>query len=565
MILRPYQIDTLDVLHDAIQDRDILLLQAATGAGKTAMIVRMIQRYFNSDSSRTFLIVMHKQELIQQFMASFKKFTSIPVADIGIACKGLSSKVVTDRRITIASVQTLVNQLNVYGGADLVVVDETHRIGHDDNSQYKVLLNKLREYKPDHKVIGVTATAYRLGHGMIYGDECKAGRDNFFPDLTHRVLYSDLVRDGYLMPLKGFVACDGDTAEELSNATMTSGEYNMLDAGRIMTRHISSAVDAFEKYGADHKSVAVFACTIDHATRLSEEFSSRGHSACVIHSKLSAIERDYNLKEWQSGRIKIAVSINVLVEGFDHPGLSCLVMCRPTKSPVVFVQAIGRVLRVHEEKSESLLIDLTSNVMEFGLDLDNPRFTIPSGMDGKGEAPVKICPGNNEDGTACGMSLHPATMVCHYCGYEYPVVEMEASVSKMKEVNFNGEEEPPEWYDVMGMSTSIHTSKEGKQLLKVSLQVGSGFYGSKSVNVWICLRDYYKGFAVDKGEEKWNEFSEEPFPDNVEEAEFLSGTFKVPSRALCSKKDRFLELIELDFNLIECNDNKQEEFDNVPF
>lgn len=543
--LRPYQLTALDTLHTAIQQQDILLLQAATGSGKTVMVVRMIQRYYYDHPDRRFLIIMHKKELAQQFITAFKKFTSIPDKDIGIACSGLQKTAVIDQPITIASVQTLINKVDEFPGVDLVVVDETHRIGHDHKTRYRVLLNKLRQQRPQHKLIGVTATAYRLGHGMIYGDKCRPERANFFPELTHRITYNSLVADNYLMELKGFVASSEAITEDLENVRV-DGDYNLGQLGDVMSKtvHINSAVDGFEKYGMDHQSVCVFACTIKHAEALCNAFKNRGHSAVVIHSKLQPLVRDANIRSWQSGEARIAVSINILIEGFDFPALSCLVFCRPTKSPTVFVQAIGRILRKAPDKKEALLIDLTNNTSNFGTDLDNPIFVIPEQKNGDGEAPVKTCPGELAGGEVCGCRVHASLIYCPECGFRFTENTIEEKdLGKLEEVIFN----EPEKHTVKSVDYLEHQSKKSnKRLMKVVYHCGTilnpvDFYD------WVCLPDFYTGYVVNKARKWWNNRTIEPFPETVEEAIFLSEELDVPLIIQVIQKNGFGEITDYDF------------------
>ena len=553
MELRDYQIEALEVLHREIQSKDIMLLQAATGAGKTVTVCKMIQKYFNDHPGRSFLIVMHKRELVGQFLHSFEKFTDIPAWEIGIACSSYSSTVEIDRRITIASVQTLANRLNEYPGADLVVIDETHRVDVSDDSQYEQLLRTLREYKPDHKVLGVTATAMRLGHGYIYGTRCRPGRTNFFPELTHRITYERLLKGGYLMPLKGRIASAKSITEDLQTVTV-NGDYNLGQLGNVMAKsvHIQSAVDGLELYGQDHKSVCVFGCTIEHCESLVAAFNARGHNAVAIHSRLSPVERLANLKAWQSGEIRIAVSVNILIEGFDFPALSCLIFARPTKSAALFIQAIGRILRKSPGKDEALLIDLTDNTKSFGLNLDEPIFKVPTGGNG-GEAPMKVCPGENQDGTVCGQLLHASLLYCQYCGYKFEVVTVEGDAKGLQEVVFNEPEPIIERY-VNSVNYYIHTSKNnGKQLIKVTYQ-----YEYISCSEYLCLPDFYSGFAVEKARAWWKERSDEPFPETVDEFMFLSGSLREPTMIKTQDEGKFVRIVSFSFDEIE-------EIDEVPF
>jgi len=541
--LRPYQIIALEVMHGALQAQDILLLQAATGAGKTIIITRMINRYFHDHQGRRFLILMHKRELVEQFMSAFIRFTNVPPSEVGIVCSGMNRRQL-DRRVTIGTIQTFVNCLDEFPGADLVVVDETHRVGHASESQYQQILDRLREYKPDHKVIGVTATAYRLGHGMIYGDRCKPGRVNFFPDLTHRITYQELRDSGYLMPLVGKIAAPETLTADLLNVDV-SGDYNLTQLGGVMGRpvYIKAAVEAYRQYGMHHQHVCVFACTIEHCEALVAEFRADGFSAVPIHSKLSSVERTANLAGWRAGKYSIAVSVNILIEGFDFKALSCLIFCRPTKSPTVFIQAIGRILRMEAGKSEALLIDLTNNAASFGFDLDNPRFTIPSGKDGAGEAPTKVC-GNEQ----CLLPVHAALRVCPHCGFEFPLETIPGcdAVGEMKHVEFNVPD-PPEWYEVESMEIGEFCSKKsGKMMGRIVFEYG-GLYRKKIVSQFFCLPDQYSGYAVERSMLTWRKFCDEPFPQTVDEFTFLRDFIRQPVGILLDENGKYAEIKDFDF------------------
>jgi len=546
--LRPYQIEALNALGEAIKTKDRLLLIAATGAGKTAMICRFIQKFYFEYPDRNFLVVSHKQLIIEQFIAAFKKFTEIKSSDIGVCCSGMGRRELKSR-IVLATIQTIVNCLGDYAGASLVVVDETHRVSVGLDSQYNQLLNTLEEYVPGHKTIGVTGTGFRLGHGEIFGSRCKADRVNFFPEVTHRVLYSTLRDSGYLMPLKGYIA-DGNAAKDLSSVPLVAGEYNMSDAGKVMSKYVNAAVDALELYGAEHKHVCIFCCVIKHVEEIVEAFRSRGHSIVPIHSKLSKTERENNLRSWQSGEVRIAASVNVLTEAFDYPALSCIVFCRPSKSSTVWLQAIGRILRMHPDKKESLLIDLTGNAMYFGLDLDSPKVIIPYGS-GNSEAPTKICPFVYPDGRICGERVHTATRFCPSCEFEWTVEEVEAVLPELKKVSFGAPVEAPLWHKVSYMSISIHQNQEtGKRLLRLQFECpGENVYAKNIfVSDWLCFKCHYSGFAVEKGKEKWNMFSYRDYPEDVDTAEwYAKESFATPKQVLLKKDGKWHRILDYKF------------------
>ena len=215
--LRQYQIDALNVIHEDLKTEPIVLFQAIMGAGKTVTLCRLINRYW-FESGRRFLILAHKKELVTQFFDTFKNMTDIPIADIGICCSGLGSKVL-GKRLTIGTIQTFINVAESYPGCDMLVIDEAHRISVGTNSQYDQTINILKNKTPNMRIVGCTATVGRLGHGYVYGDRCRKGAINLFPRLNYQIKYSTLLELGYLCELRG----------KVSNAEQLESDLSILD------------------------------------------------------------------------------------------------------------------------------------------------------------------------------------------------------------------------------------------------------------------------------------------------------------------------------------------------
>ncbi|MDD4358179.1 MAG: DEAD/DEAH box helicase family protein, partial [Smithellaceae bacterium] len=142
--LRQYQKEALDKLDQELKVKQNVLFVAATGAGKTVTICRMINAYYK-ETGRRFLILVNKQELIMQFHADLMRKTSIPERELTICCAGLKSKYV-DGRVTIATVQSFIGMMDSYPGADLIILDEVHGVTVD--GEYGKVLNYLKSKKP---------------------------------------------------------------------------------------------------------------------------------------------------------------------------------------------------------------------------------------------------------------------------------------------------------------------------------------------------------------------------------------------------------------------------------
>ena len=190
-LLRDYQKKALSVLDkDLKTSSEPVLFVAIMGAGKTVMAARLINKYY-FDSNKKFLIMMHKKELVEQFYKTFVKFTGVATSNIGICCAGLNQKQI-GRRITIATVQSFVGCVDDYSGCDLLIIDEVHRVLMNSDSQYSIVINALRSKNKYFRLLGITATPFRLDHGFIYGDKCVDGGVNLFDKINHRIKYKHL-------------------------------------------------------------------------------------------------------------------------------------------------------------------------------------------------------------------------------------------------------------------------------------------------------------------------------------------------------------------------------------
>ena len=514
--LRDYQIKALNVIDRDLQTMPEVLLQGITGCGKTTIFSRLINKYYK-ETDRRFLVLVHKQEVVQQIYDTLRDRTDISFQDLGICCASLNQKVI-DRRVTVASIQTFVNVIEQYSYADLIIVDEAHKIEISSDTQYRKAFNHLRLQRPNCRIFGCTSTAARLGHGYIFGDRCKKGSVNLFPVLNHRITYEELRQKGYLVELRGVIAA-GKTMERDLAGISVNGDYVISELGELLTqeRHMHTAVEAIEKYCQNYQKICVFCCTIDHAEQLSELI---GDTATVVHSQLNSIDRTNNMEAWRSGRKRIVCSIGILTEGVDIPSLDCLVFARPTLSSTLYLQAVGRVLRTHPDKDHGFLVDLTTNSSNFGLDLDNVKVTVPRSVEAaeaKEREIWKICPN-------CESEIHVARRECD-CGFTWPEAEcvIAKALPPMEEVIFI--KSPPEWFKVLDFGINIHTSKKNdKELGKARFAYEDHpYFGLRYVYMWLCFEDNYSGFAVDRAAEKWTQISSDDFPTSVEE--FMDADF----------------------------------------
>lgn len=539
--LRDYQIDALDKIYADLQMQQNVLLSAVMGAGKTCISVKLVERLYRENPGMRFLVLIHKRELILQFQKAFRDFTEISLFKIGIACSGLGYKIY-DRQITLASVQTFSIHKKEYAGAGLIIIDECHCINIDTETMYKQTLDYLRLQRPNSRLLGITATPFRLGLGYIYGKRNKPTSKILFSKLNYKIKYSTLKDAGYLVSLKGIVACNEFMEKDLAGLSINS-DYTMNELSEVMTReyHLQTAIEAIDKYCKGLDCICVVCVDINHAEKLLELL---GDDATIVHSQLSDFERHSNLLAWENGKKRIMVSVKILIEGYDLPRLQAIVFLRPTLSPGLYLQGIGRVLRKYPGKEYGLLVDVTNNASRLlnNFDLDNPVITIPKAVEAAEKASMfKICPN-------CENEVHRAVRECPECGFQWPEEEcvIAQALPAMKKVEFKAiTKEPPVWFDVIDRVVSIHTSKKNNKTLgRIDYTFEETPFKTGRVSMFLCFADQYSGYAVDMARKKWLQVSKEEFPASIEE--FKDKSFYYPKRILVDMNGRWPDLKEVD-------------------
>ena len=539
-MLRPYQKKALTVIYSDLKTQKTVLLSGIMGCGKTIMTVKLIERLLKENPKIQVLILMHKKELINQFNESFIKFTSIPETKIGNCCAGLNKREIK-KQIIVGSIQTFINMTEHYSYADLLVVDECHRVSMTSGNQYCDLINILYKKKHSMRIFGITATPARLGDGLIYGSE-----NDLFNKLNYAITYKELKELGFLTPLKGKIVTDKDLKKDLETVGHDT-DYFLNQLCDVMTKevHLETTIEALEKYAIDYKCICIFCCTIEHAEKL---FSLIKEPAVLIHSKLSPFKRYGNMRKWTKGKVRIAVSINILVEGFDLPRLDCIIFARPTLSSTLFLQAVGRVLRTHPNKTHGYIIDLTDNTCRFGTDIDNIKIQAPdTGTERtekkKDEDMFKICP-------ECGFNCNSEQYECCECGFKWPKME-HISIKTMPKLtdivfreNVSGLKKHDEsWNNIDDWWVEKHTSNKSKKILgKVVYKYQK--HSNKTVVMWLCFQDNYRGYAVTQSKKKWEMISKAHFPKTVDD--FLESDFEEPYRILIDFSQEYPKIKEIE-------------------
>lgn len=508
--LRPYQEEALKVIWDAIPTDQFILIYAVCGAGKTIIASELMKRLLIQWPFIRIAFIAQRSVLITQTRDKLLKVWPDAVDKIGIASKGVENVVNTDLPITIGTIQTLINKVNTTSPFDLIICDECHHISPMNiKSQYKTFFEVMTRYNPKVRVLGISGSPFRLGHGYSYGTACKPGNINLFPDLHYRISISDLQKDGYLCGYRAKATTD--ISSDLAGVRKT-GDYNIGDLSAVMSKqqHVGSAVLALNEHASDRKHVVVFAVTIAHAEKLREAF---GEQATIIHSELPDSERLKALEDFETGRCRVIINVSILGEGWDSPSIDCIIMCRPTMSPVIFIQQVGRGLRPHPDKTDVLILDLAENCKTHG-DPNNPRIEIPGRTKKKlsiiEEKKVKTCPN-------CSEIVEPQDIECPICGWTFiqerndPVILTDYQFKKVKSVSWVGE--------ISEIGFTKHVSKAGNMMVKMTIEYWvSGGNFPQTVYNYAMYGDDCHPFAISKNRAAWRRVTGNDPPKSANEA-----------------------------------------------
>ena len=344
MKLRPYQVRAVDDLRELIRrGRRRVLLQAGTGAGKTVIAAEIIKSADDRQSHSLFLA--HRRELVFQCSRKLRDF-NVPHGIIMAGEQPLA------RYCQVASIQTLWSRFRRFGRshlpqADLLVFDECHR-------SLAPTYEKLVEQYPDALLIGLTATPAR-GDGRGLGD--------VYEDMVQCPPIPVLQEQEFLVGTRYFAP----TIPDLEGLTVRAGDYVESELEERMDKPVlvGDIVEHWGRLGSDRKTV-VFATSVKHSIHLCNQFREAGVRCEHIDGSTPTGERDTILADLSRGEVQVVTNCMVLTEGWDQPDVSCAALARPTKSLVLYLQMVGRILRAYPGKKDALIIDHAGTIHQHG-------------------------------------------------------------------------------------------------------------------------------------------------------------------------------------------------------
>jgi DNA repair protein RadD len=450
------------------------LLVMPTGTGKSLVIARIIKDVVAS--GHRVLNLAPKQELVEQNAQEFADLIDIPVS-IGVCCAGLGRKEY-DAQVTFGTINSAYKDAFSFGNLAMLLIDEAHIMPRKEGSMYPDFLADLTKSAPGCRVVGLTATPYRLDGGHLL--DC-----SIFTKVAYEWTVGDAIKAGRLCPVTSRVE---DVAQiDFERIHIRAGDFDddeIADALMGKQQTIAGYIDQLIE-GEARKKAIVFCQTLE----LAEKLASCLHSPCrTVSYKTPDREREETVAAFRRGDFPVLLNKSVYTTGFNVPDVDLVVLDMATQSPALYVQMIGRGTRLAPGKDSCLVLDFGQNITRHG-PIDEISIERREGGGKKGEAreaAMKICP-------ECYELQAVQSKECLACGYEFPANELPI---------FRHPDGSPllgqsEWRVVYDTDTRVWTKKDKPPMVRIDLHTSDNRGGGGEV-IAHFLCPFHGGYATTK-------------------------------------------------------------------
>lgn len=443
MELREYQKEAIESLWGELFVNRTALCALPTGAGKTFIFQKLIEKSISKKPDIKIVIILNKILLLKQTINRF--IEALGESKVGVYCGG-EDKYETEKSIIIATIQSIYDLK--LDSLNLIIIDEVHGVD-QDNGRYIDFLNS----HTTAKIVAFSATPFR-SDGYIYGE------NKLFKKITYKKSVIDMINEGFLVrPLMKKVNHQFD----VSKLKIKLGEFDKKDVTTLVSdkkKIYDQVEDAFNRI-SDRKCVIWSCASISHAEDVCEEINKREPAVC-LHSKLSAQNQELNTVLFESGKVRHLVFVTIASEGWDHPPVDCVILMRPIRSPVLYVQIVGRGLRNYKDKKDCLVLDYGKVVETLG-PIDKPL--ISEGRIKKSDRPIpmRVC-------SNCFEYCNYGVDHCPTCEFQFVKKETNPTKNLERKSSFGSllSSQPVEQtFEVHWTDLGKHKSKNGNECLRI--------------------------------------------------------------------------------------------------
>lgn len=482
--LRDYQEDAVESINKYFIAKrgSNPIVVAPTAAGKSIMIAEYCKRNLTAYPNCRFLMLTHQKELIEQNFAKLKALW--PECDAGIFSASVGRKE-ADNQIVFAGIQSVYKNPELLGHFDVILVDECHMIPKSGTGMYRSFLDGMREINPLLKMVGFTATPYRLSGGYLY-----EGKNRLFDGVAYDIPVKTLLEAGYIAPL---VTPQNPLPQaDLTGVKKVGGEYvgKHLSTAVNQDDLVKNAVHQMWLQGQDRSHWLAFAVDIEHAETICKHVRLKGVTCEVITGKTKKKERERLLADFSNGAIHCLVNVGVLTTGFDEPRISLIALFRPTMSTSLYIQMLGRGVRIHPDKKDCMVLDFANNILTHGA-FDDPEIGKQAqSTDGAGEAPTRKCEQCNED-------VHAAVKACPFCGFVFPEPEKQPHSDIASTLSLYTTEKGEMVYDIDDVQFHLHRTAGKPDSCRVEYLQNERIRAKE----WLCFE--HQGWSLRKACNWW--------------------------------------------------------------
>ncbi len=479
------------------------LVDMATGLGKSVTIGSLTRDLLTTYPDMRALMLVHVKELVAQNAQALLRLW--PQAPVGIYSAGLGRRDVS-QRIIFASIQSVYRRAAELGPFDLVLIDEAHLVPSAGEGMYRALLDKLREMRPDLRVCGFTATPFRMDSGRL-----DAGDARLFDEIVYSYGIAKGIDDGWLSPL---ISKRGATEIDVSGVAKRGGEFvsGALEAAADNDAITHAAVSEIIEYGQTRRSWLVFCAGVKHAHHVRDEFRRQGVSCEVISGDTDAADRARFIDDFRAGRLRCLTNCNVLTTGFDAPATDLIALLRPTLSPGLYMQMMGRGTRLADGKSDCLVLDFTGTARRLG-PVDTITVDRRPGKKGAPDA-AKVSDVRAKECPTCKTLAALNARTCAVCGHEWSLdsIRHEAEADDVAILSRDLKNRPPEEIAVVTWTAKRHQKQGSPDSVRVSYSAGLMSYPE-----WVLFE--HRGPGRFRAEKWWRAHGgAEPVPECVADA-----------------------------------------------
>jgi DNA repair protein RadD len=398
--LRSYQETALTKCRKSLATNCRILLYSPTGSGKTEMAFRMITGALAKGRKVVFLA--HRKELVRQ---ASRRLTTARIPHGMLQAENSHS---LDARVLVCSIDTI-HRRGLPDDIRLIIIDEAHVVA--GSVKYRKLLFRYNNVP----VVGLSATPFSPGLGKHY-DQLGGP---LFEELVVATSIRELIDLGFLVDIDVYAPASPDlTGVKTQRRIGGEIDYDEIDLARVVDQpHLIGDIwDHIERL-APGKQTIIFATSIAHSQHIVAVGEARGVKAAHLDYHADDEERAAVLDAFDRGEIQVLSNVALLAEGWDCPRTECMVLARPTKSQIRYIQMVGRILRPFPGKERALLLDHSGTVLRLGFPTDDLPLELDDGLPNQAGKQRPKPPSEPKACPKCKFVRPAGVHICPTCGF----------------------------------------------------------------------------------------------------------------------------------------------------